>query len=364
MGPRPTRGDWVVAGAVAVLCVLAPRSGPPSTPDPAWVGTLGLALAVAQGLAIAWRRIRPVAVAATVLPLYLAYALVVDPVPPYAGWVVLFAVVVHSGGHERAALRGAVVAIALTAALAVGALTSVAGRDVLPSLVLITVVVALAAALTRAERARMAAVRANAALEERLRVARDLHDVVGHGLSAISVQSGTARVALDAGQLLAVRTALANVEATSRAALQEMRQLLGVLRDASSPAGLGDLEALVNAAVGSRATVTRAGDLSRVPPVVALGAYRVIQEALTNVVKHAPDARVAVSVAVVDNRLTVEIIDDGASRVRPRAEGVGHGLLGMRERVEGLRGAMEAGPTGDGGWRVRAELPFDGQAVR
>ena len=190
------------------------------------------------------------------------------------------------------------------------------------------------------------------------------HDVVGHGLSAISVQSGTARVALDAGQLPAVRAALVNVESTSHAALQEMRQLLGVLRDASSRAGLDNLEMLAESTVGSRATVTRTGDLSRVPPVVALGAYRVVQEALTNVVKHAPHARVAVSVAVVDDRLAVEIIDEGTSSAGPRPAGEGHGLLGMRERVEGLRGALEAGPTDDGGWRVRAELPLDGRAVR
>jgi signal transduction histidine kinase len=352
MGPRPTRGDWVVAGAVTVLSVLAPRSGPPSAPDPAWVDTLGLVLAGAQGLPTAWRRIRPILVAAIVLAAYLAYALIVDPVPPYAGWVMLFAVVVHSERHEDAALRGGIVAFALTAALAVVALTSMAGRDVLPSLLLITVVVALAAALTRAERARMAAVRANAALEERLRVARDLHDVVGHGLSAISVQSGTARVALDAGQLPAVRAALVNVESTSRAALHEMRQLLGVLRDASASVGLGDLNALVESTVGARGAVTQSGDLSRVPPVVALGAYRVVQEALTNVMKHAPHAHVTVSVIAVHNRLTVDITDDGPSGGRREAGG-GHGLIGMRERVAALRGAIDAGPEGRR-WLARA----------
>jgi signal transduction histidine kinase len=376
MGPRPTRGDWVVAAVLTVLCALAPRAGPPATDNPAWVATFGLVLAVVQGLPTAWRRIRPALVAAIVVPAYLIYALVVDPVPPYAGWVVLFAVIVHSPERRRAVLRGGVCAATLIAGIAVAALMSPSGRNELPTLLLITVVVVLAAALTRAERGRIAAlreradslereqdaVRAQAALEERLRVARDLHDVVGHGLSAISVQSGTARVALDAGQLPAVRTALVNVESTSREALQEMRQLLGVLRDTSSPAGPADLTALVAQTAGARATVS--GDLSRVPPIVGLCAYRVVQEALTNATKHAPGAKVAVSVATVGDRLIVNITDDGSSAEHPEAVGIGHGLLGMRERVEALNGVLDAGPTQNGGWRVRAELPLAERDVR
>ena len=167
-------GTGSLPGALTVVSVLAPRPGLPSAEDPAWVGALGLVLAAAQGIPTAWRRLRPVAVAAIVLPAYLMYALIVDPVPPYAGWVVLFAVVVYSHRHEHAALRGAIITLVLMAAIGVVALISATGREAAPIALLITVVVALAAALTRAERGRIAAVRAQAALEERLRVARDL----------------------------------------------------------------------------------------------------------------------------------------------------------------------------------------------
>jgi signal transduction histidine kinase len=231
----------------------------------------------------------------------------------------------------------------------------------------------LAAALTRAERGRVAAlreraaslereqdeVRAQAALRERLRVARDLHDVVGHGLSAISVQSGAARVALDAGEFASARAALVNVEQSSHEALQEMRQYLGVLRGQPplTAPGVADVDELIDHTAGVSATVTRSGDLSRVPPTVGVCAYRIIQEALTNVAKHATDAAVTISVTGHDNRLEVNVTDTGGDGRSPCRD-AGHGLVGMRERVQALRGTLDAGPTGDGGWRVHALLPF------
>ena len=379
MAQRPSRGDWVVAGALTLLCGLAPRAGPPGPDHPTWMAFVGLGLALAQGLPAAWRRIRPLTAAAVVVPAYLAYALLLDPVPPYAGWVALFAVIVHTQGHRRAAAWGGVVAVVLMAGYVGSALLHEEGRAELASVLLLTVVVALGAALTRAEQGRVAAlreraaslererdaVRGQAALEERLRVARDLHDVVGHGLSAISVQSGTARVALDAGELPAVRTALVNVEATSREALHEMRRLLGVLRDRSTSAspGVADLDDLIAQTAGVQVTLERAGDLSRVPPNVGVCAYRVVQEALTNAARHAMDATVTVSVAADDSRLAVEVTDNGSFEVRPRSS-AGHGLLGMRERVEALHGTLDAGPTRDGGWRVYALLPLDERGGR
>lgn len=374
MARRPTRGDWVVAGVLIVLCIFAPRIGPPRPVDPPWVMLLGLGLAVLQGLPTAWRRVYPSAVAVVVVSAYLAYVFIVDPVPPYAGWVVLFAVIVHTRTRDRAAVHGGFVAVALLAGLAMSAVLHEQARNGLPTVLLLTVVVMLAAALTRAERGRVTAlrdraaslereqdaVRAQAALQERLRVARDLHDVVGHGLSAISVQSGAARVALDAGELASARAALVNVEQSSRDALQEMRQYLGVLRGqpAVTPPGVGDLDELIDHTAGIRATVTRSGDLLRVPPPVSLCAYRIIQEALTNVAQHATDAVVTVSVAAQDDQLEVDVKDTGGVDVRSRRRGAGHGLVGMRERVQALRGTLDAGPTGDGGWRVHVVLPF------
>jgi signal transduction histidine kinase len=366
MARRPTRGDWVVAGVLIVLCTLAPRVGPPGPDDPRWVMSLGLALAVLQGLPTAWRRVYPSAVAVVVVSAYLAYVFIVDPVPPYAGWVVLFSVIVHASTRQRAAVHGGTVAVALLAGLAMSAVLRQEARNGLPTVLLLTVVVVLAAALTRAERGRVAAlreraaslereqdaVREQAALRERLRVARDLHDVVGHGLSAISVQSGTARVALDAGELASARAALVNVERSSHEALQEMRQYLGVLRGkpALTAPGVADVDELIDHTAGIRATV-------------GVCAYRIIQEALTNVAKHATDAAVTVSMTAHDNRLEVDVTDTGGDGRSPR-RGAGHGLVGMRERVQALRGMLDAGPTGDGGWRVHALLPFHGGGER
>ena len=380
MSERPTRRDWAVAAGLTLLSALAPRGGGPTEPEPAaaWIGLLGLVLAVAQGLPLAWRRTRPTGVAAVVVVAYAGYGLVVDPVPPYAGWVALFAVATHVPGRRRATVTSAAVAAALVAGMVGAAVLRPEGRNELPTLLLLTLVVLLVGALTRAERARVSAlreradslereqdaVRGRAALEERLRIARDLHDVVGHGLGAIAVQSGTARVALDAGDLGAVRTALGNVEATSRGAMQEMRSMVGVLREwspgaAESAPGLDRLTALVEQARrdGVQAALDLVGDLGQVPPIVGQCAFRVVQEALTNVARHAPGAAATVRVEARDARLGVEVTDRGGSRLGVSVSG-GHGLVGMRERVEILHGTLEAGALDGGGWKVRASLPL------
>ena len=378
---RPTRRDWAVAAALTLLSVLAPRVGGPveAAPVAAWISSLSLPLAAAQGLPLAWRRIRPVAVAAVVVVAYAAYGLLIDPSPPYAGWVALFAVAAHVPGRRRATVVSCAVAAALAAGMVGAAVVHPAGRNELPALLLLTVIVLLGAALTRAERARVSAlreraaslereqdaVRGQAALEERLRIARDLHDVLGHGLSAIAVQSGTARVALDAGDFGAVRTALGHVEATSRGAMQEMRALVGLLREPSpgvpgGASGLAGLPALVEQAgrAGVRADLDHVGDLGQLPLVVGQCVYRMVQEALTNVVRHAPGAAATVRLEAGEGWLRVEVTDRGGTRAGVVAASDGHGLTGMRERVEALHGTLQAGPIAEGGWAVRASLPL------
>ncbi len=345
----------------------------------AWVGVLGLGLVVAEGLPLAWRRIRPVVVAAVVVVASAGYGLVVVPAPPYSGWVALFAVAAHVPGFRRATVIGGAIAAALVAGVVGAAAVHPEGRNELLTLLLVTLIVLLGGALTRAERDRVSALReraaslereqdaarGQAALEERLRIARDLHDLVGHGLSAIAVQSGTARVALDAGDLGAVRTALGHVEATSRRAMREMRTMVGVLRErsptvAESVADLGGLPALVEQAgrAGVRAVLDPVGDLGQVPPVVGRCAYRVVQEALTNVVRHAPGAAATVRLEARDGWLRVEVTDRGGAGPGMVSAAGGHGLVGMRERVEMLHGTVQAGPREGGGWLVRASLPL------
>ena len=213
--------------------------------------------------------------------------------------------------------------------------------------------------------------------EERLRIAQELHDVVAHAMSVIAVQAGVGAHVLDQHPDQA-RAALEAISATSRGTLTEMRRLLGVLRDGEgershAPApGLSDLPSLVAdvQGVGVPVELKVTGDTFDEPNMgIELSAYRVVQEALTNVIKHAgATTRVEVRVARLPGRLEVEVVDDGrgaaalaTSRAGSTANGVGattgHGLLGMRERVEVWGGSLVAEPAPGGGFRVKATLP-------
>jgi signal transduction histidine kinase len=208
-----------------------------------------------------------------------------------------------------------------------------------------------------------------AVAEERLRLARELHDVVAHSMSVIAVQSGVgAHVAESRPE--EVGKALSAIEATSRATLEELRRLLGVLRQDSEPQaslapvpGLADLEGLLGevAKAGLAVRLQVEGTPSPLPAGVDLSAYRIVQEALTNVVKHAGPARAQVVVGYHDRDVTVEILDDGRGAATSTGEGragTGHGLIGMRERVAAFGGDLEAGPGPGGGFRVAARLPL------
>ena len=208
-----------------------------------------------------------------------------------------------------------------------------------------------------------------AVTEERLRLARELHDVVAHSISMIAVQSGVGAHVADTQPKEAAK-ALGAIEATSRAALTELRRLLGVLRHDSEPQGslspvpgLADLDSLLAevAKVGLAVRLRVEGTPSPLPPGVDLSAYRIVQEALTNVVKHAGPARAQVTIGYRDQEVMVEVIDDGRGAVTPAGDGragTGHGLIGMRERVAVFGGDLEVGPRPGGGFRVAARLPL------
>jgi signal transduction histidine kinase len=216
---------------------------------------------------------------------------------------------------------------------------------------------------TRAELAR------RAVAAERLRLARELHDVVAHSISVIAVQSGVgAHVASTQPEEAA--KALAAIEVTSRAALVELRRLLGVLRQDGEPQGdlapvpgLADLDRLLAevAKAGLAVRLRVEGTRPELPAGVDLSAYRIVQEALTNVVKHAGPARAQVVVGYGDQEVTVVVTDDGRGVTAPTGDGraeVGHGLIGMRERVQVFGGDLEVGPRPGGGFRVAARLPL------
>ncbi|ATE54246.1 sensor histidine kinase [Actinosynnema pretiosum] len=204
-----------------------------------------------------------------------------------------------------------------------------------------------------------------ALVAERLRIARDLHDVVAHHVSVMGVQAGAARRVLGTDPELA-GTALRTVEETARTAITELRGLLGVLRadgepetgDRPASPGLEQLSELVKHAEesGLETQFGVYGTPRPVPEAVALSAYRVVQEALTNTVKHSSARRVDVRLRYLENVVEVEVGDDGVGG-KPPVDGGGFGLRGMAERVAVHGGKLEVGPKRGGGFRVRALLP-------
>ncbi len=207
-------------------------------------------------------------------------------------------------------------------------------------------------------------------VEERTRIARELHDVVAHSMSVIQVQASTARYRLP--DLPAdVATEFDDLAATARSSLTEMRRLLGVLRTEDQSAeltpqqGIGDIPALVD-------SIRRAGvdvglelvtaDVTAAPGSVQIAAFRIVQEALSNAVRHAPGSRVSVSVRTDDTTIRLRVHNstatDEAAGSSGAAQSAGHGLRGMRERVALVDGTLEAGPGADGGWTVAAVLPW------
>ena len=301
--------------------------------------------------------------------------------PGVSAFVLLYGVALH---HERSRSVPAFVATAATLVAAIllqppGVVDRASGV----SIALATVVAWLGGENLRQRRARWGELRERNALlerereerarqavvEERLRIARELHDVVAHAMSVIAVQSGVGSHVGSENPLEAQR-ALAAIETTSRSALVEMRRLLGVLRQegdgpaATMPApSLRDVPALIRQVAdgGLTAGLHINGAPVDVPPGLDLSAYRIIQEALTNAIKHGgPHAEV--TVAYSDQDVTVEVTSDGSlnSDRGQRVVTPGHGIIGMRERVAVFGGEFSAAPRAGGGFRVAARLPFDG----
>jgi signal transduction histidine kinase len=209
--------------------------------------------------------------------------------------------------------------------------------------------------------------------EERARIAAELHDVVTHNVSVMVIQAGAARKVMDTAPERS-KEALLAVEAGGRAAMAELRHVMGLLaapdtaREADTPAdglepqpGLGQLGALVDRvrAAGTPVAVAISLPPTPLPPGLDLTAYRVVQEALTNTIKHAPGADASVTIGHTDDCLEIEITDTGAVReTSASAEGNGRGLIGLRERLAVYEGELTAGPTLSGGFRITARIPW------
>ncbi len=219
------------------------------------------------------------------------------------------------------------------------------------------------------ERGHVEAARA-AAADERLRIAQELHDVVAHSLGVIAVQAGVGAHMLDQ-DVEETRKALDNISTTSRSSLAEIRRLLGVVRERDDAAeyapapSLSDLPRLVREmdAVGLDVALQVDGEVSALPPGVELAAFRIIQEALTNALRHAEARHVTVHVSPRPGEVGIVVTDDGLGGATD-VDSAGHGLVGMRERAAHYGGTVEAGPLAEGGWRVATCLRYDTEPAR
>jgi signal transduction histidine kinase len=374
------RSPWLIDLPVAVLLfalVAVPLSGPVAAGAvPAGPVAYLLAAAVAAPYALHRRWPLPaVAVSSAALVLYSAGHYV--GYPGFATFGLVFGVALH-GERRQSLLAYAGSLVALSTALALQPRELADTSSWVTSLLTLTVAW-LAGENLRGRRARWAAleerarrlevereVRARQAVdEERMRIARELHDVVAHSMSVVAVQAGVAHHVIDSRPELAKQT-LSTIETTSRAALVEMRRMLGVLRHADDPdgtltpaPGLDDIAALCAgfAEAGLEVALQTDGDPLVVPSGAQLSAYRIVQESLTNALKHGgPQARVLV--AASPDLVELEVVSSGSPRTPSGSvPGAGQGLVGMRERVALFGGVLDAGATPDGGFRVHATLP-------
>jgi signal transduction histidine kinase len=363
--------------ALVVLVVLAIQVGltPAAAhrqPDRTSLDALAYGLLVIGPAALYFRRRRPVAVLAFVFAVTLAYWLLGYPHgPSFAALIIAFVTVALRGHRE---LAWGTLALGYACFLGLGALAGVddlrLGDTIGPAAWLL--VLGAITELVRARTERISAVRRTRRQEslrrvgeERLRIARELHDVLAHNVSLINVQAGVALHLLQKGDREAaeVEPALAAIKQASAETLREMRAVLGTLRQADEAAprapepGLGDLETLVGRMrdAGVEVDLSLAGERRRLPGSVDLAAYRIVQEALTNVARHAPGRPAQVEIAFDDEGLTITVTNPAGGGPTPDA---GNGIIGMRERVAALGGTLEAG-RGGGLFTVRARVPSE-----
>jgi signal transduction histidine kinase len=372
---RGWRLDLAIALAVLIVQVMGTHFAAQGQPERKSLDALAYILLAAGPVALLARRRFPVAVYIVVLGATMAYSVIGYARGPifFALIIAFFTVVIT--GHRLAAILG----------LAAGYfgflwLPYFLDREPAPELwasfgLAAWLLVLLSAAefvRVRRERA-VEAVRIRTeearrrASDERLRIARELHDALGHHLSLINVQAG---VALHVNEELPeqARSALEAIRQASKEALTELRSVLEILRqgDEQAPRSptptLARLDNLVSQAAAAGLTVRTdtVGEARPLPFGVDVAAFRIVQEALTNVTRHAGPATATVQIAYGDHDVTVQVDDDGRGPEQHAKPASGKGILGMRERVAALSGELEAGPRPGGGFRVRAWLPLDG----
>jgi signal transduction histidine kinase len=327
-----------------------------------------VAVVAVQGVALWWRRRRPFLVLAIVV-ISILVEWRVAPERELSSPALAFAVYAESV-YDRSPARVWVggIAIVITVAAVLGLLLGQFSivRGIIPGGA-ISLVAWVIGDYMRSRRqfftdivARHRQEREQAAEEERMRIARELHDVVAHNVSVMAIQAGAARVAGNNS-----KDALQSIETTARDTLAELNHLLGVLRkDSDAPLspqpGLDQVETLVNTArqAGLESSLKVTGEHRPLPAALDLSAYRILQEAITNVLKHAQATRVEVTIAYQPDAVLLTVSDNGMGVQQRVGAATGHGLIGMRERVELFNGELTAGSGSLGGYTVHATLPL------
>ncbi|WP_033318333.1 sensor histidine kinase [Streptomyces yerevanensis] len=400
---RAVRADVVLAIVLTVVALIwlarYPDSGPvrigqdapfppPTPPTPPGLpvreeepSSVIWPLVVLSALPLAARRRYPLAAFAVVMTATLA---MVDD----ASWISVLTCVI---GAFSAVVHSRYRMWAMAAMVIAAVLAGLAFRDTEPILpgwsspAVVLLIAGVLAGLVRTWRRQLAASRdryarlqqtqeeatRRAVEEERARIAAELHDVVTHNVSVMVIQAGAARKVMDAAPGRS-KEALLAVEAGGRAAMAELRHVMGLLAgpdigrpdtpaDGLEPQpGLGQLDALTERvrAAGTPVGVAVSLPPDPLPPGVDLAAYRVVQEALTNTIKHAPGAEASVVIGYADDCLEIEVTDTGGAHDSPPADGNGRGLIGLRERLAVYGGELTAGPTLTGGYRIKARVPW------
>jgi signal transduction histidine kinase len=338
-------------------------------------GAAVLLVAVAC-LALAWRRRYPVTVLVVSVAAVSAYSLLgyVNGAALVAPVLALYAVAAQVSVRRAVIAAVTTLAVLLTVTAANNPFGHISGGgfDIIPFMVAAALFAGIAVANRRAY---VASIRDRAEQdarrrldEERLRIARELHDVVAHTMATINVQAGVAAHVLPTRPEAAAES-LQAIKTASKEGLRELRAILNVLRqaddaDPTQPApGTAQLDDLVAGArrAGLETTFAVTGDPVPLPAAVDLAAYRIVQESLTNTIRHAGPATAAVSLGYARDELRIDVTDTGRGQPVIGGNGGGHGLAGMRERAAAVGGTVEAGPGPAGGFRVAARLPLAGR---
>lgn len=374
---------WIPDLGLAVLVLALGILSTPSISVSTVEQTLYSLVVVGTSIALVFLRTAPRVSLAAIGALLIAHVFVVGELTVFAGAACLIAAYTIQTQLASPWRWGYTLVVYLGVGLAaVNSMTPVGTRwdarlEVL-GVVLLAVTVAVLAGIVRRGRAqryeaaleRAAFLEASrdtelrlAAVEERSRVARDMHDILGHSLNAIAIQAEGARYVLRTSPEQA-DTALADIGSLSRAAVDEVRDLIDVLHTDDETASrhptpsLADVPELIASFRNARIRLTASGDVSDVTSHVALSGYRIVQEALTNAAKHAPGAAVIVRIAVTQQAVDLTIANGPSPNPGPATPSGSHGLVGMRERARTLGGTVQAGPdTATGGWKVVARLP-------